>query len=728
MILFENDWNDFPDAIIDLDTRNKSFIDMCYVLEDMGVKNNLFPLALHNPDLVGVDPFDVNNLTLSMKGAITEELNINPWYWFREVGRIPVQGSLRPVPVKANRGVIALWWNYFNHVTTFVIMPRQTGKSVGIALLDRYLLNWGLTRSAIHLLTKEDQLRRNDIERLKEYEDVLPEYLRRTVPRKDPNNQEYIYLSALDNKYESHVPRGDEKGAYKVGRGFTSANIRIDEFAYIKWLEATLTTILSTTNAAFVSARENNAHHGIVLATTAGKKDDRDGKFAYKILSESFPFTDLMYDSKDAADLKKMILANSSNGFAVNCTFGHRQLGVSDAQHYENIQKAMISGEDADRDYFNIWTSGGRGSPLTADQLDAIRLNQREDFIAEIHPKTRYLTRWYVSTETRERLMEEGNIAVGVDTSEGHGKDDIVMQYLDLTTLEVIGTCDINLTNIIDYSVWLFEQMMRWPKLVAIIERKSTGIAVIDQLLISFKMAGVNAFKRLFNRIVQDPEKNKAILDEIRRANKFTLSDMYVQYKSSFGFSTSGSGEHARSILYGQVLQNAVRYSLDRINDVKTIDQILELEVINNRVDHPKGGKDDCVVAWLLPHWLATYGNNLGYYGLDTHSIMSSTIAKKAVNQLSRLDLEQLELREELRRVSSDLSVAKDHFVIMRLEKEIANIAAKLVAEDGELYSVTELIAKTRENKKMGIGKKNTNAADSFLEKFQVVTDGGMIF
>lgn len=727
IILFRDDWARYPEAIIDLETRNTSFVDICYILEDLGVTNNLWPLALHDRRLVGVDPFDEDNLTLEMKALITRECFENPWYYFREIARIPVQGSMIPSPVKANRGNIALWWCYFNHVTTFLIQPRQTGKSVNIASLDRYLLNFGLVHSSIHALTKEDQLRRNDIERLKEYEEVLPSYLRRSTPKKDPNNQEYIYLSSVDNKYESHVPRNDEKGAYKVGRGFTSANIRIDEFAYISWLKATLTTILSTTNAAFVSARENNAHHGIILATTAGKKDERDGKFAYEILMNSFPFTDLIYDSKDHDDLKKMVMAGSSNGFAINCTFGHRQLGISDQQHYENIKKAMISGEDSDRDYFNIWTSGGRGSPLTADQLDALRAGQREDFVPEIDPKMRYLTKWYVSLKTRDELMEEGNIAVGIDTSEAMGKDEIAMQYIDLTTLELIGSCAIKLTNIIEYSHWLYDQLQRWPKLVAIIERKSTGVAVIEQLLLSFRLAGQNAFKRLFNRIVQDQEKYKDAMEEIRRATKYTLGDLYVQYKAAFGFSTSGAGDNARSILYGTVLQESVRHSMDRVNDIKTIDQILSLEVINGRVDHPKNGNDDCVVAWLLPQWLARFGQNLSYYGLDPVSIMSSTLMKKSFVEMTAHDRRQAELREQVKVIAEALANAKDHFVTMRLEGDLRHLASQIEAQEGETFSVSELMKKTRENKRLNSNKGQEK--DIFSGVYRKVADsGGMVY
>lgn len=710
-----------------MDTSNGTFVDICYILEDLGVRNNLWPLALHNTDLVGINPHDEASLTPELMGMITEECFENPWYYFREIARIPVQGSMKPSVVKANRGNIALWWSYFNHITTFLIQPRQTGKSVGLSLLDRYLLNFGLVHSSIHALTKEDQLRRNDIERLKEYEEVMPSYLRRTT-KKDPNNQEYIYLSALDNKYESHVPRNDEKGAYKVGRGFTSANIRIDEFAYISWLKATLTTILSTTNAAFVSARENNAHHGIVLATTAGKKDERDGKYAYEILSNSFPFTDLIYNCKDWDDLKKMVTAGSSNGFAINCTFSHRMLGITDEQHYENIKKAMISGEDADRDYFNIWTSGGRGSPLSADQLDAIRANQREDFVAEIDPKMRYMTKWYVSLKTRDKLMEEGNIVLGIDTSSAQGKDEIAMQYVDLTTLEVLGTAFINNTNITEYAMWLFDQLLRWPKLLTIIERQSTGIAIIDHLLLQFRLHGINAFKRLYNSIVQDQERYKEEMEEVRRGTRHTLGDLYTRFKAAFGFKTSGAGDNSRSLLYGQVLQEGVRHAMDRINDVKTIDQLLALEVINNRVDHPKGGHDDGVVAWLLPVWLAKFGMNLHYYyGVEPSTIMSSTLAKKSMNQMTAFDLKQIHFREEVKRISELLSTSKDHFVVARLEGELKNVAAQIVPEEGETFNLTDFIKKTRENKRLSNNKPGER--DIFSSVYQHVSDkGGMVY
>jgi hypothetical protein len=49
MILFKEDWDKYPEAIWDLNTRNTSFLDYSILLRDMGVENHLWPLQLHDP-------------------------------------------------------------------------------------------------------------------------------------------------------------------------------------------------------------------------------------------------------------------------------------------------------------------------------------------------------------------------------------------------------------------------------------------------------------------------------------------------------------------------------------------------------------------------------------------------------------------------------------------------------------------------------------------------------
>ena len=88
MILFLEDWQKYPTAIIDYETKNKSFVRQAAVYRLMGVQNHAFLLALINPRLQGVDPHDPN-LTLEQQMEVAIECRINPWYFFREVARAP---------------------------------------------------------------------------------------------------------------------------------------------------------------------------------------------------------------------------------------------------------------------------------------------------------------------------------------------------------------------------------------------------------------------------------------------------------------------------------------------------------------------------------------------------------------------------------------------------------------------------------------------------------------
>ena len=79
MILFLSDWANYEEAIPDYKTSNKTFLRFSGLLKAMGVKNHLFPLALHNAELQGIDPHDEERLTDMEKFKIVEEVIVNPW-------------------------------------------------------------------------------------------------------------------------------------------------------------------------------------------------------------------------------------------------------------------------------------------------------------------------------------------------------------------------------------------------------------------------------------------------------------------------------------------------------------------------------------------------------------------------------------------------------------------------------------------------------------------------
>jgi hypothetical protein len=109
-------------AVPDLDTKNTSFLRTAEIFRKQGIKNYFFCLQLNNPMLKGVDPY-AEDLTNEQTAWIMEESRTNFWYFLREVCKVRSDRFFQ-----ANRGNISFIWNYLNHITTYMIMPRQQGK------------------------------------------------------------------------------------------------------------------------------------------------------------------------------------------------------------------------------------------------------------------------------------------------------------------------------------------------------------------------------------------------------------------------------------------------------------------------------------------------------------------------------------------------------------------------------------------------------------------------
>ena len=115
-----------------METSNKSFIDMHFFLKAKGIKNNRFFLILYDRDLAGVDPRDPT-LNEMMKAKILRECMVNFWYFIREVVVIPVQGGDvgGGAKYKLHRGNLAMNWGFLLNWNMFLELPRQHGKTIG---------------------------------------------------------------------------------------------------------------------------------------------------------------------------------------------------------------------------------------------------------------------------------------------------------------------------------------------------------------------------------------------------------------------------------------------------------------------------------------------------------------------------------------------------------------------------------------------------------------------
>lgn len=701
MILFEEDWAYYPEAIADYNTRNKSFLRMALVYRDMGISNHAFMLALHNPELQGVDPFDYENLTEEQMIMIGVECKVNPWYFFRECARAPIQGSMEAGPVEANRGNLALWWSFFNHIFFILIQIRQTGKSFSTDLLWVYCLELLCEHTTINLMTKDDSLRKENVDRVKNIMTDLPRYLD-LRDRTDANNTEMITVNKRHNKWKAHVPQAQEKLAYNLGRGMTSPIFQIDEGPFQRNISVALPAALAATTAAVTAAIERGTPYGTVMTTTAGKKNDKDGAYVYGIVEESATWTEKFFDCKNQVELEKVVRGSSREGlYQVVATFNHIQLGKSDQWLYETIQRVKSKGEDADRDFFNRWTAGSKSMPFSIEMAERAANSEMEPLYVDISKPHGYVTRWFIPENTIERRMQNGKFVMGMDTSDASSGDDISMVIVDIETGETIACGTFNNTNLTPFYMWVASILVQYKNVTAIIERRSTGSSLLDALLWILPQHGEDPFKRIFNFVVNDhleyPDRYKEINMHVNRRP----SDVYIRFKKTFGFPTSASGVTSRSALYSETLRNAMDRAAGKMRDEKLIKQTLSLVTKDGRVDHPPGEHDDMVIGWLLCHWLMTKATNLQFYGIDSRAILQKAMPQRVLSEAERhAMIEQQRLRAEMEALYKRLQNENDDNVCMRIEHMLKSLSMKVTSEAEDAISIDEMIRQAREARK----------------------------
>lgn len=703
MILFYNDWQRFGNAIVDYQTKNESFKRMASLYHQMGIRNSLWPLALLQPQLQGVDPHDPE-LSEELKVAVGLECKYNFWYFLREVVRLPPVAGPDPIPYIANRGNLALSWTFLNNIDIALIQPRQTGKSASTDCIMVWLLYIGADNTMINMITKDHKLRTKNVERLKKIRGNLPDYLI-SITNRDSDNQ--IDLTCLDkeNYYITGVAQNSESSALNMGRGLTSPVTQVDEGPFIRFIGTTMPAALASGIAAREEAKKYNRPYGNIFTTTAGKKDDRDGRYMYNLISSGAVWNEIFLDAVNKESLYALI-KNSCKGrkTIVNATFSHRQLGKTDEWLYEAISVAGAQGEEADRDFFNVWTSGTQSSPLSTALNETIRESEKDPLYSEI-TKDSYIIRWYHTPEELEELVKTTHFTLGLDTSDAIGRDSIALVFTNVEDLSVVGAATINETNLMRFSRFLADVLIRYPNVVLIPERKSSGQAIIDSLLIHLPRAGIDPFKRIYNVIVDKSQEKEREYQEIQIPESRRSHGFYDRFKKSFGFNTTGA---SREVLYSSVLQNAAKEAAHLVKDKVLSGELRGLVVKNGRIDHSSDSHDDSVIAWLLSHWFLTHSKNLSYYGINPRRALTRvTHATRTLTPEEEWELEeQRHIKEQIDDLIEKLSKTTDEFLVAQYESRLMSLNGRLKVDGSDAYSIDALIEQAAEQRQIITRKK----------------------
>lgn len=708
MILFPQDWQEkHPHAVLHKNTANRSWIKMAVMYRDhFKTPNWAWPLALHDRELMDINPHQpASKLGAELVLRILTECEVNPWYFHREIHRIPPRAGSGSNPFRVDRGALATLWLFYNHIDTANIQLRQSGKTIKLeaAILDALVAR--SLNTSIRYGTKDSELKKKCIEDLKKKLNLLPDYIYRPLKGVDKDNYEVITNMARNNIINFSIGQSNEMSARQAGVGFTTAINLWDEICEMKNAQIIIPAASAASGAVRKEAKAKNQPYANMFSCTAGSLDEPEGEFYFQLASDGMLWSEELYNCVDEADLYDTVKRQSRAGTAplVNVAMSYRQLGISEEELLDRIAESKIPPGDKDRidrQFYSRFTYGSIKNPLTKPQLATIFKSEKDPERTK-KTKDHYLIKWYCDEAT---FMEANNvhaIVLGNDTSNASGGDDCALTFTDIRTLEVLGRIDVNETNLTRYAEFIASLLIEFKGVVWAFEHASSGPGVLDTVIIQLLQHDEDPFLRIFNELTQKPAENKKVIEEIERVRESERDEMfYAQYKRYFGFHM---GKSSRQQIYSEVLHEAVKMAGSKVRDLTLSTQIRNLIEKNGRVDHPPKGHDDAVISWLLGCWFAIYGRNFDKYGINPRLPLSRA-ARSESGEISDEELERSILRnhvvELLTSKEEEYMSCMGGLEAIELERELRELGDLLNKLGSDARNLDQMVMDLRERRK----------------------------
>lgn len=695
---------DLLNAGIDLKTKNTSFKRVAEIFRTMGIKNYYFMLQLNNPTLIGVDARDPD-LPDFYKPLIIKECCENIWYFLREVCVLSDGRNF-----EANRAVISFIWNYLNHNTTILILPRQQGKTVGCQVILFWLTYIVGRKYYSNLLTLQEKNRIQFVEAIKSIRLNCPSWLT-NITYKDKETGSSITYEAwgVDNKNSItiDVTQMSKEGAMNVGRGATYKTLARDEPAYIKYIEEIINASGASANTAQDNARQLGEPYGTFYITTPNSTLNPSGSYMYDMLMESTEWREIYFDSFSESHLKARLIKASPKETTipyVGMVYNYLQLGKGKEWIKETQDKLHMSDASVKIDLLLYWEEDNKDLLFEPKVREALNLAKKDIIWSQEIGKTNLFIDWFITREEHENIMfNKSNTfyLIGCDTSGAVGKDACTVIIRDIITGDVVGVGRYALAFLMDVGEVLKTLLFEIKNSLLIIERNYAS-HMIDQLLLSLPAIGVDPFTRIYNQIFQDKIKYNKEFDEVK-ARSFSARDdnFYLKFKDKFGFNTT---QQTRNELYG-FLEEAVGMTGSGIKYYKLIDELNSLKIKNGRIDHSYNGHDDLVIAWLLSFWYIKLGNNKSEYNIPPGLALSGVRTLKfeeAIENISAYELAKIELyKSKIEELTNELLSTDDVIYASRLEHEIKKFSEHVPVEVKRSLTIDEIIEEAKEERRV---------------------------
>lgn len=613
--------------MIQFNTKNKSFLKMFYLLSEMGIQNNTFFLQLYDESLLNIDPLDEDNLTDEQKLRVHIEISKNPWYYFREIVKIPMTDS--KLDFELHRGTLAILWALLNDLKAYIILPRQCYKSYTVCVFYSWLIYWGAKNFSAAFFAQNNFLVTQNLSRVKDVRETLPKYLNLKSNDDTDNSRSLIYRNKeFTNSITVRAPGMNEDAANNVGRGQSTMGQWWDEFPFIPYVWVQYGAAIPAFSTVSEKAEQNGSHHHIIITTTAGNKNTKSGAWAYQFLQDCAPFTELLYDKVIKDENGNVVKANineikdyiaNNNGGKFFLRIEYMWYDLSKPMDYLDKMKAECGGMDEfNRGVLNMWTDSNADHPLGQERVQALVETAIEPLKVVMVDKI-YVLKYYRDPDLLK--SQSDRIVFGMDCGGNTRRDFSTFVGVDITNSEVVCTLRVNQYSQIRFAKAIaYILMYLFPKSSVVIERNYIGVVIADAI---GRIIG-------FNRLYKDNDNNPGV----KLFHKL------------------------RDLMYGDILRVSVIERGHLIHDKTIINEIAGLQTTKSgRIDHnPNNGHDDTLIAYLYCRWFIMYCKTKGAY-------YDNILFNCRVNQ----DLTE----EELANMQYDNNDANTYNMVMRNETDI---------------------------------------------------------
>lgn len=601
----------------DFKTKNKSFLTLARTLKTVGVKNFYFMLELNDLSLINIDPFacDENGHTTLNKDQIMRvmaECAINPWYFLREISRIPDPGGTA-TSYLANRGNIAQAWCMYHGIDSWLSLPRQQGKTQSALAFQVWMYLFGTTNSTFIQLNIELDKAKENLNRMNAQINLLPEYLQsKNLPTDDgkvikaKENATLLSNPVSNNKVIIKGKAVSHDSAISIARGLTAPIQHFDECEFTNYIKDIVDNSVSTYERAAEQAKKNHAMYCRIFTSTPGDLDSKPGVDSQILLNNTAKWTEKLYDMSEQeiedwmahqGDIMAGGNSESSNSFNGILYIEYSYLEIGRTQEWFKKVSSKISDKlTIRRELLLQRLHGSSLSPFDQEDIEYISSTMHEPI--ELIPILEYYT-LYVYTKLNPKIP----YIIGVDCSTGTRSDSNAFTILDPYSIEPVAEFQCNFIGETMYEKVLMEVSDMLPRAVFAIERNSMGDGIIDHLLHT-KMAPRLYFDKNKDLQAYTMQQNESIESLLKReAKSKTYYGVYTQSKS-------------RDTMFA-ILSNHVAKYKDKFITKNIITDLTRLiRKSSGKIEAGPGFHDDSIMSYLIALYVYYHGNNLASFGI----------------------------------------------------------------------------------------------------------------